>query len=1810
MRILLRVFILFVLLIFMASLITGQTQNDIYHVKYEIETNTNNHTYGDPTEFSTYNISSDYGKRRSDGNSKWHKGVDFNNGAPITRWDHFLSLNTCDIKKLKGKAGYKYIITQGTETEHIHHFGYGHLFDHVAANPINKKGDLVLAQMDTPNNDKYAIIDLSDTNNRAIGPYEGTVTYDSVTYTVTTHVEQDAVIGIIGRSKDIVHDYGYQHLHVYMFNDINQAVANHRNTFNDRDPLQFISHVNTTYDVAISNDSNNVNGNHIITSPGSQAISLKVRYTMNNAGINGSRFDNAVMDIDNVDIYIKPSYKNDEDTAQWGNENSNYQLITGEYVKSHLSHGARLASEIYPVTAAYNHVANPLDNTAINLVGKTYGDWDNTGIDPFAYSSTKNHPYDDYYFSDFYTRVHQDYQLGGNFVFAPCNEKSKYHDGRYYLYAKVTTVRDDVFSSIDNDQNPNEIIIDNFRPFIKKVEIRKLPDSSPVYSRTWFWDGNTYRFEPPPCPNCPEILTNDNLYIKVFASEPMNNVTLNLNNYTLNSTGNNDAKTEWNFTVLASMLNVGENTLEIDSTDLAQNPLIKDPSYIPIRQANGTWLPSPVPYTGADQNHTFYASEPINTDFNATQIGSEDKTIYFEDKSSLENITSYSWVFGDGNNAQGKNVTHAYAFPGTLPVTHTITDNSNSFSVTKNVLVEDLTLPDANFIYSVDSSNPNRGEITLNFFDQSEGIINTWLWDFGDGTTSNMKNPVHTFEMYHEYNIKLTVSNALGTSTFTVNNFYYDPSLTPKVEIIPWQDLSFYYNIDVYVSHLAGPYTYEIDYGDGTSQSLDNESLDWVTFNHQYFSWGKYLITAHVTGTNQQGKTVTVFSAREIEVRGWDIDVQLNYTAHTMPPYPGCQDVTINADVSGAGNALYWGTWYIYKIGDPDFYYYQNSELGYTIDPLIFNFPEEGTYKVGFDASSFEYGGSGHDEIKIEVENAPQFIDANFYPLEPIILGTNSTQTFESSILPIGNPGVPESQWYPTNLRWTLFAPDGSVITPFAGSPDQFDYEDFYFVHYKSYSFQQEGTYTLRLEAWNGTHNYQQDGVLDPACVNTLPYYDFIEKQIVVSDKTPYLKVTDPSAPLYTFPDFNAYAQDVQITLTNPGTDVLTWSAENYASYGDPDFFEITSITNTTISSGDIGTISLHITPNNNPDARFGAVKIIGIDENGNQVQSSPIYVYINQNGYFGPHGQFVYNNNPQENENFGYASAIDDKYAVVGAVDDDGNGNAYVIERNNIGIWNVVATLQPSDNYHALFGRAVDIHGQYVVVGAQDRAYIFKKPVNGWAGYVNEITSMQSNGDYGYKVTIWGDWVVVSSPSADNVKIYYRNQGGITDSWGFNKSLSGTQSSSFGYNVDLYNDILAVGAPYANNGEIRIYNRNHSQANDWGLEHIFTEPSAPSSAFLGGKGFDVYDNKLFYMYRWEPTGPIPNMRGDLYKRNSSGDWNELSVIEVDETRYDQIDGFIAHGAKCCALVPNFNNIYHEGIYSYAYYSKPYDYQGQYYDHLGGTATIYPNNDWAPTEISFEYEYWNSNSAFGYSLETDFNSVIVGGPNKNNDATNINDCGSVYIYDYRLRSLCASMVELNLVNFEKPPGNYPDVNAYKITLGGKGYDAIIQDGATISYHANEITLDDGFLADDGSEFIAEANNCSFNSQLMLPDNYKAIDKNSFSTGSDKSLNRDNMQDMLVINIQDIRKMLTSKYPEYPWYKIDFINGIDQIAILDDAYNLVSKIDKPNPIICMFDKKSLPKKYKIIIKIGKTTIPIGSFKAPNTDQKNMNKNKDY
>ena len=59
---------------------------------------------------------------------------------------------------------------------------------------------------------------------------------------------------------------------------------------------------------------------------------------------------------------------------------------------------------------------------------------------------------------------------------------------------------------------------------------------------------------------------------------------------------------------------------------------------------------------------------------------------------------------------------------------------------------------------------------TISFIDQSTNGPLNWFWEFGDGSTSNIQNPIHTYLSSGIYSVKLTTSNAFGSDSIIISN--------------------------------------------------------------------------------------------------------------------------------------------------------------------------------------------------------------------------------------------------------------------------------------------------------------------------------------------------------------------------------------------------------------------------------------------------------------------------------------------------------------------------------------------------------------------------------------------------------------------------------------------------------------------------------------------------------------------------------------------------------------------------------------------------------------------------------------------------------------------------------------------------------------------------------------------------------------------------------------------------------------------------------------------------------------------------------
>jgi PKD repeat protein len=103
-------------------------------------------------------------------------------------------------------------------------------------------------------------------------------------------------------------------------------------------------------------------------------------------------------------------------------------------------------------------------------------------------------------------------------------------------------------------------------------------------------------------------------------------------------------------------------------------------------------------------------------------------------------------------------------------------DESYSSALELKYIVEILNQPPTASIIADKTSGP--AELTVSFMGVGvdyDGKINSYYWDFGEGNTSNIQNPLHTFLNIGTYTVTLTVTDDDGatgefTLIITVNN--------------------------------------------------------------------------------------------------------------------------------------------------------------------------------------------------------------------------------------------------------------------------------------------------------------------------------------------------------------------------------------------------------------------------------------------------------------------------------------------------------------------------------------------------------------------------------------------------------------------------------------------------------------------------------------------------------------------------------------------------------------------------------------------------------------------------------------------------------------------------------------------------------------------------------------------------------------------------------------------------------------------------------------------------------------------------------
>lgn len=213
--------------------------------------------------------------------------------------------------------------------------------------------------------------------------------------------------------------------------------------------------------------------------------------------------------------------------------------------------------------------------------------------------------------------------------------------------------------------------------------------------------------------------------------------------------------------------------------------------------------------------------------------------VAFTDQSTGQ-VNQWTWDFGDGQRSNEQNPVHTYWTAGNYNVILTVTNEYGNSDATRNQYI--IVSGDLVSKFTADPSS-GKAPLAVRFTDRSTGSPTAWSWDFGDGATSNLQHPSHTFSTAGSYDVKLTITRGTETASSTQN---VNVGGVPNTDFVgePLQ-LNPNENVKFTDKTTNSPTAWTWDFGDTAASTSQNPT-------HAYQVKGIY--TVSLTTRNDNGK--------------------------------------------------------------------------------------------------------------------------------------------------------------------------------------------------------------------------------------------------------------------------------------------------------------------------------------------------------------------------------------------------------------------------------------------------------------------------------------------------------------------------------------------------------------------------------------------------------------------------------------------------------------------------------------------------------------------------------------------------------------------------------------------------------------------------------------------------------------------------------------------------------------------------------------------------------------------------------------------
>ncbi len=277
-------------------------------------------------------------------------------------------------------------------------------------------------------------------------------------------------------------------------------------------------------------------------------------------------------------------------------------------------------------------------------------------------------------------------------------------------------------------------------------------------------------------------------------------------------------------------------------------------------------------------------------------------TITFTDTSTDSDgtIDSWDWDFDDTGTSTLQHPTHVFAVAGTYDVTLIVTDNDGKTGGFIGTLtVADPTTPPI-ALFDFAPSTPDELEVVTftNLSIDPDSDPMTFLWDFGDGSTSTDTSPTHAYNLKGDYMVTLVAMDSNGA----VDDFsdvvpVVVPPVAPIVAAGDDRDVDEGSELRLEVAgggdtrptfvdrNSGDTHTATIDWGDGSGPEAHGAGGGAVAAaTHTYLDDGVFIVEVCVTDSTAR----TGCDAFQVTVNNVDPDVQLtDLNRWVEESYPG-----------------------------------------------------------------------------------------------------------------------------------------------------------------------------------------------------------------------------------------------------------------------------------------------------------------------------------------------------------------------------------------------------------------------------------------------------------------------------------------------------------------------------------------------------------------------------------------------------------------------------------------------------------------------------------------------------------------------------------------------------------------------------------------------------------------------------------------------------------------------------------------------------------------------------------------------------------